>query len=66
MRERIINLVVILIVLLVGILGTLYFVNKDKGVQKTGKYQNVTIEESNSIGMLRRKLYSGKFDSGTE
>jgi len=59
MRERIINLVVILIVLLVGILGTLYFVNKDKGVQKTGKYQNVTIEESNSINAAIKKVYDG-------
>lgn len=56
MRERIINIVVILIVLALGITGTLYFVNKDSagGVVEN---RNVKITSNDSISESIDKVY---------
>lgn len=59
MRERIINIVVILIVLVIGIIGTLYFTNKDNNVVTTGNHKNITIKESDSINAAIEKVYDG-------
>lgn len=59
MREKLINIVIILVVLTIGILGTLYFTNKDDNVQTTGKHKNITIQEENSINESIKKVYDG-------
>jgi len=59
MREKIINVVVILVVLVIGVLGTLYFVNNDKDVITTGSQKNITIKESDSINAAIQKVYNG-------
>ncbi len=59
MREKLINIIIILVVLTIGILGTLYFTNKDTNVQTTGKHANVTITEENSINESIKKVYDG-------
>lgn len=59
MRERIINILGIIVVLTIGILGTLYFINKENEIQTTGKHENVTITESNSINKAIEKVYDG-------
>ncbi len=58
MREKIIWLIIILIVLTVGIIGTLYFVTKENEVQTEGTHKNVTIEENDSINEAVNKIYN--------
>ena len=58
MRGKIINVVVILVVFLIGVLGTLYFTSgKEESVQTTGSRSNVTIEETNTISTAVDKIY---------
>lgn len=54
MREKIIGIVVIIVVLFAGIMGTLYFT---KGEAKTTTNKNVTISESDSIHEAVEKVY---------
>lgn len=58
MREKFIQLVIILIVLLAGIFGTLYFVNKEDKVQTASVNKNVTIKEDNSLNTSIQKIYN--------
>lgn len=58
MREKIIGIIVILVVLTAGILGTLYFTTKDNDVQTEGTHKNVTIKETNSINEAVNKIYN--------
>ena len=56
MRERIINIVVILIVLVLGVTGTLYFVNGDSNPDTLVK-KNVNITSNDSISESIDKVY---------
>ena len=56
MRERIINIVIILIVLCLGITGTLYFVNEDSS-NDTLVNKNVNITSNDSISESIDKVY---------
>lgn len=58
MREKIIQIIIILIVLTAGVLGTLYFTNQTNAVQTQGNYKNVTIKESDSINEAISKIYN--------
>lgn len=59
MRERIIQIIVIIIALVAGILGTLYFTNHSAGsVQTSSKNKNITIKEDNSITTAVEKVYN--------
>lgn len=57
MREKTIQIIIILIVLTIGVLGTLYFTN-DKQQQTTTSNKNVTIKESDSINAAVEKIYN--------
>ncbi len=59
MREKILNIIIILVVLTIGVLGTLYFTNKDTTVQTTSSQKNITIKESDSINSAVNKVYDG-------
>ncbi len=57
MRERIINIVIILVSLFIGVIGTLFFVNNFNN-NKTGVVnKNVTITEQDSINEAVLKIY---------
>ena len=56
MRERIINIIVILIVLGLGVTGTLYFVNKDESPTNLVN-KKVTITSNDSISESIDKIY---------
>ncbi len=56
MREKILGIVIILIVLFAGILGTLYFTKDDNNLVSSSK-KNVTISESDSIYEAVDKIY---------
>ena len=56
MRERIINVVVILVVLALGVGGTLYFV-KDNSSNSPVENRNVTITSNESINESIKKVY---------
>lgn len=56
MRERIIQVIVLVIAVIVGVLGTLYFLDKDN-VQTTSS-KNVTISEEDSISEAVDKIYN--------
>ena len=47
MRERIINIVIILVVLVLGVTGTLYFVNNDSNNNGVLENRNVNISNNN-------------------
>ncbi len=71
MREKIIQLIVILVVLLIGVLGTLYFVNNQNSVQTESSHKNVTVKEENSIASSIDKVYDAvyvieAFSNGTQ
>ncbi len=57
MRERIIGIVVVLIVVMVGVLGTLYLTNLNKETVDTGTHKNITIKESDTINPAIEKVY---------
>ncbi len=56
MRERIINIVIILVVLALGVTGTLYFVNNDSSDNALVK-KNVNITSNDSISESIDKVY---------
>ena len=56
MRERIINIVIILVVLALGVTGTLYFVNNDSSDNTLVK-KNVNITSNDSISESIDKVY---------
>ena len=60
MRERLIQLAIILGALLIGIFGTLYFVSDDgkATVQATGIHKNITIKEGETISASINKIYN--------
>lgn len=55
MREKILGIVIILVVLFAGIMGTLYFTNGKEVITTSNK--NVTISESDSIYEAVEKIY---------
>ena len=57
MRERIINIVIILVVLLLGVTGTLYFVNNGSNDNKVLENRNVNITSNESINESIAKVY---------
>ena len=57
MRERIVNVVIILIVLALGVTGTLYFVNNDSNNSDSLVKKNVTITSNDSINESIDKVY---------
>ena len=57
MRERIINIVIILVVLVLGVTGTLYFVNKDSNNNNVLENRNVNITSNDSISESIDKVY---------
>lgn len=57
MREKILTIVIILVVFLAGVLGTLYFVNKNETAEASGPYKNVTVNESDSLNTAIEKIY---------
>lgn len=57
MRERIVNVVVILIVLALGVTGTLYFVNNGSDNSGSLVNKNVTITSNDSINESIDKVY---------
>ena len=57
MRERIINIVIILVVLLLGVTGTLYFVNNGSNNNKVLENRNVNITSNESINESIAKVY---------
>lgn len=57
MRERIINIVVILVVLALGVTGTLYFVNNNSNNTDSLVKKNVTITSNDSISESIDKVY---------
>ena len=57
MRERIINIVIILVVLVLGVTGTLYFVNKDSNNNNVLENRNVNITSNDSISESINKVY---------
>lgn len=57
MRERIINIVVIIIVLALGVTGTLYFVNNDSNNNESLVKKNVNITSNDSISESIDKVY---------
>lgn len=58
MRERIINIVVIIIVLALGVSGTLYFVNNDSNDNGGLVKKNVNITSNDSISESIDKVYN--------
>ena len=57
MRERIINIVIILVVLVLGVTGTLYFVNNDSNNNGVLENRNVNITSNDSISESINKVY---------
>ena len=57
MRERIINIVIILVVLVLGVTGTLYFVNNDSNNNGVLQNRNVNITSNDSISESINKVY---------
>ena len=57
MRERIINIVIILVVLVLGVTGTLYFVNNDSNSNGVLENRNVNITSNDSISESINKVY---------
>ena len=57
MRERIVNIVIILIVLALGVTGTLYFVNNNSSDGGSLVKKNVTITSNDSINESIDKVY---------
>lgn len=57
MRERIINIVVILVVLVLGVTGTLYFVNNNSNDNNVLENRNVNIVSNDSITESIDKVY---------
>ena len=58
MREKIIQLVIVIFVLLVGVLGTLYFTKDTDKDQTVSKTKNVTIKENDTINESVKKIYN--------
>lgn len=59
MREKIIQIIIILITLTIGILGTLYYINNNTSTTQTSsKNKNITIKEDNSITTAVEKVYN--------
>ena len=57
MRERIINIVIILVVLVLGVTGTLYFVNNNSNNNSVLENRNVNITSNDSISESIDKVY---------
>ena len=57
MREKIINIVIILVVLVLGVTGTLYFVNNDSNNNGVLENRNVNITSNDSISESINKVY---------
>ena len=57
MRERIINIVIILVVLVLGVTGTLYFVNNNSNNNGVLENRNVNITSNDSISESINKVY---------
>ena len=57
MRERIINIVIILVVLALGVTGTLYFVDNNSNNSGSTENRNVTITSNESISESIDKVY---------
>ena len=57
MRERIVNVIIILIVLVLGVTGTLYFVNSGSDNEGSLVNKNVTITSNDSINESIDKVY---------
>ena len=57
MRERIINIVIILVVLVLGVTGALYFVNNDSNNNGVLENRNVNITSNDSISESINKVY---------
>lgn len=58
MREKIITLVIVLVALLVGIFGTLYFTSGNTKIKATKVNKNINISEDNSINASIQKIYN--------
>ena len=59
MREKFIQLIIILVALLAGIFGTLYFTSKDNdGNQVIKTNKNITIKENETINESVKKIYN--------
>lgn len=60
MREKIIQLIIVLVALLVGVFGTLYFTttNSNDSVKIRPASKNVTIKESDTINSSIKKIYN--------
>ena len=58
MREKIIQLVIVIFALLVGVLGTLYFTKDTDKDQIVSKTKNVTIKENDTINESVKKIYN--------
>ncbi len=58
MREKFVNLFLILIALLVGIVGTLYFTGNRTTKTVFGTNKNVTINEDNTLNSSIQKIYN--------
>lgn len=57
MREKIIQIIVILVTLTIGVLGTMYFMSQKDDVTTESTHKNVTISEDNSINAAVEKIY---------
>ena len=58
MREKFVNLFTILIALLIGVLGTLYFTKGQTTKTVFGTNKNVTISEDNTLNSSIQKIYN--------
>ena len=60
MREKFIQIIIVLIALLIGVFGTLYFINNNNNtnVKTIGANKNITIKEGDSINTSIQKIYN--------
>jgi len=60
MREKIIQIIVVLVALLIGVFGTLYFTKdtNNKNISPVGINKNITIKEGDSINASIQKIYN--------